>query len=71
MITAMHRSRLRLAPLALAAVLALGACGGDGGSATDTVAPADSTDSTDGLLAPRAVRTAGGGSAAVSAQALL
>jgi hypothetical protein len=68
MITAMHRSRLRLAPLALAAVLALGACGGDGGSATDTVAPADSTDSTDGLLAPRAVRTAGGGSAAVSAR---
>lgn len=73
MISAMHRSRLRLAPLALAAALALGACGGGDESATDTVPAADSADGTDsaddGLMAPRPVRSAGGGSAASSATA--
>ena len=68
-----HRHPSRLVPLALASVLVFGACGADDESADDTVPSAtDATDATDdGLLAPRPVRTAGGGAAgsAVSASA--
>jgi hypothetical protein len=55
-----HRHPSRLVPLALASVLVLGACGADDdGTAGDTVPSA--TDAS--LLAPRPVRTAGGGAA--------
>ncbi len=66
-----HPSRLRLVPLALAAVLALAACGSSDDSAGDIVPSAtDTSDTGDGdLLAPRPVRTSGGGTGGAAASA--
>ena len=69
MISVFQRHHPRLVPLALASVLVLGACGSGDDTAGDTVPPPiDASDG--GLLAPRPVRTAGGGAGVAATSAV-